>query len=489
VSATKSSLNLRQNSSYRQTRIFLFAGFGGLLLLMVILGLSAISSLYRIELREEKIRKEYLVRDRALESLRSNTYVSGTYIRDFLFAADDRLAAASKAQFLQTQNEIESQLVRYQALVSAGAREPFLQFRNDLHSWFDALKPVLEWDAEARRLRGYDFMLEQVSPRRRAVLDSADRVHLIAERDLEESSDAVGAMVSSSRSQLMMLMGFTVLVGLVLTSVALWRLLRLEDEASQRFQEVLKAREELKRLSAELLSAQETERRRISRELHDEVGQVLSAIALGIGGARAALRSDDRGEVFHQLDRVQKMIEQNMGVVRNIALLLRPTMLDDLGLVPALKWLAREFSRGGSVQVDFVAEAFLDDLPDDHRTCIFRVVQEAVRNAARHSGARLVRIYLSPLDAAPGHPTIRGSVQDDGKGFDPNQEKGLGLIGIEERVLHLGGRLQVESEPGRGTIVSFELPLARALSPEIGSGEGSPAHDGDHVQISPFRTA
>ncbi len=492
MSATNSSLNLSQSSSYRQTRIFLFAGFGGLLLLMVIMGLSAISSLYRIELREEKVRQEYLVRDRALETLRSNTYVSGTYIRDFLFAADDRLAADSKAQFLQTQDEIESQLARYQSLVSARAREPFFRFRNDLLSWFGALKPVLQWDADARRLKGYDFMLDQVSPRRRAVLDSADRVHQIAEQDLEESSDAVAAMVSSSRSQLMILMGLTVMTGVILTSVALWRLLRLEEEASQRFQEVLKAREESKRLSVELLSAQETERRRISRELHDEVGQVLSAIALAIGGARSALKSDDRGEVFRELDRVQQMIEQNMGVVRNIALLLRPTMLDDLGLVPALKWLAREFSRSDSVQVEFVADAFLDNLPDEHRTCIFRVVQEALRNAARHSGARLVRICLSPLDASPDCPAIRGSVQDDGKGFDPDREKGLGLIGMEERVLHLGGRLQVESRPGRGTIVSFELPLARALRNEISeahSGEDSRSHETGHVQISPFRTA
>jgi signal transduction histidine kinase len=492
VSAAGLSLNLLHNSSYRQTRIFLFAGFGGLLLLMAILGLSAISSLYRIELREEKIRQEYLVRDRALESLRSNAYVSGTCIRDFLLAADDRLAADSKAQFLQTQDEIESQLAQYQGLVSARAREPFLRFRNDLYSWFEALKPVLQWDAEARRLRGYNFMLEQLSPRRRAVLDSADRVHGVAERDLEESSDAVGAMVSSSRYRLMILMGLTLLTGVILTSVALWRLLRLEEEASQRFQEVLKAREESKRLSVELLSAQETERRRISRELHDEVGQVLSAIALAIGGARSALKSGDRGEVFRELDRVQGMIQQNMGVVRNIALLLRPTMLDDLGLVPALKWLAREFSRDGLVQVDFVADAFLDNLPDEHRTCIFRVVQEAVRNSVRHSGARLVRISLNPLDAAPDCPAIRGSVQDDGKGFEPNQEKGLGLTGMEERVLHLGGRLRVESKPGRGTIVSFELPLARALRNEISiacSCEDSLPHEGDHVQISPFRTA
>jgi signal transduction histidine kinase len=461
--ATQSYLNRRQSSSDRQTRIFLFAGFGGLLLLMAILGLSAISSLYQIELREEKIRQEYLVRDRGLEKLRSNAYLSGTFIRDFLQAANDRLAETSKDQFLAKQREIESELEEYRSLATAGAREPFGEFRKDLQAWFDVLRPVVNWDAATRRVKGYDFMQEQVLPRRTVVLDAADRVHELAERDLERSSETVGEMVASARARLIVLMGLTVLIGVGLAGVALWRLLRLEAESSQRFQEVLKTRGELKRLSAELLSAQETERRRISRELHDEVGQVLSAISFGLGGARSALKNGDREEVLEQLGRIQEMIESNMAVVRNIALLLRPTMLDDLGLVPALKWLAREVSRNGTVDVDFVSESFPDDLPDEHRTCIFRVVQEAVRNAARHSGARHVRIWLCQEPDG-----IRASVQDDGKGFDPAQEKGLGMIGMEERVLHLGGQLRVDAEPGRGTIVSFELPQA---------------------QISPLRTA
>jgi signal transduction histidine kinase len=272
----------------------------------------------------------------------------------------------------------------------------------------------------------------------------------------------------------MVLIALTVLTGVVLAAVVLWRLLRLENESSLRFQEVLKTREELKRLSAELLSAQETERRRISRELHDEVGQVLSAIAFGLGSARSALKGDNREEVLRQLQVLLEMIERNIGVVRNIALLLRPTMLDDLGLVPALKWLAREVSRSSSADVDFVPDAFLDELPEEHRTCIFRVVQEAVRNAARHSGAQLIRIYLRQEASA-----IRASVQDDGRGFDPAQERGLGMIGMQERVVHLGGRLQVDSEPGRGTIVSFELPM-----PPTGSN-----CEEDQVQISPLRTA
>jgi len=477
MSATKSLLNLRQNSSDRQTRIFLFAGFGGLLLLMIVLGLSALSSMYQIELREEKIRQEYLVRDRVLESLRSNTYVSGTCIRDFLLATSDHLAELSKAQFLEKERQIEGLRADYEKLVTAEAKEPFSHFTAQLHAWFNAMNPVLQWDASARRLRGYQFMQEQVVPRRSLVLDSADRLQQLAEQDLELRSEDVSAMVSMLRVRLMILMVLTVLTGVSLAGVALWRLLSLEQESRQRFQEMLKTREELKRLSAELLSAQETERRRISRELHDEVGQVLSAIALGIGNARSALKEDHRDEVYSQLQLLLEMIERNIGVVRNIALLLRPTMLDDLGLVPALRWLAKEFSRTSSTHVDLLAETSPDDLSEEHRTCIFRVVQEAVRNAVRHSGARLVRIYLHEESSA-----IRASVQDDGKGFDPTREKGLGMIGMEERVLHLGGLFRVTSEPGRGTLVSFELPLPGELTTEEDRTSA-------YVQMSPFRTA
>src|SRR5581483_8617140 len=174
----------------------------------------------------------------------------------------------------------------------------------------------------------------------------------------------------------------------------------------------LRAREELKQLSAELVSAQEMERRRISRELHDEVGQVLSAMMLAVGNLRSALRSRNSEEAARQLQLLQEMTEQNARVVRNISLLLRPTMLDDLGLAAALKWLAREVSRTGAMQVDVAAEDCPDDLPEEHRTCVFRVVQEAVRNASRHSGASHVRIY-----AHRDGPKLRVSVQDDGKGF------------------------------------------------------------------------
>jgi signal transduction histidine kinase len=130
-------------------------------------------------------------------------------------------------------------------------------------------------------------------------------------------------------------------------------------------------------------------------------------------------------------------------------------MLDDLGLVPALKWQAREVSKRTSMDVSVAAEV-PDDLPDDFKTCIYRVVQEALHNCSSHARAKSVRIRVQQEQAR-----LTLSIQDDGQGFDSRQVRGLGLLGIQERVAQLGGRCIVHSEPGAGTILTVELPMDR----------------------------
>ncbi len=335
------------------------------------------------------------------------------------------------------------------------------------------------WTPQQQRERGYAFIEEEVLPRRMLALGLADRIQQVSQAQLEVSSQQVSELFSSFRAKFVALLLLAIAIGIVLTAITLWRLLRLEAEADLRFDEAVHAREELKHLSAELVSAQEIERRRISRELHDEVGQVLSAMMLALGNVRSSLRSNNIEEALRQLQLVQDMTEQNARMVRNLSLLLRPTMLDDLGLVSALKWLAREVSRTADLQADVAAEDCPDDLPEEHRTCVYRVVQEAVRNASRHSGARQVRIYVQREGAR-----LRVSVQDDGKGFDPAHETGVGILGMTERVARLGGVFTVDSELGRGTIVSFELPLPAGFEPAPAPPREIPAQE-----TSPLRTA
>jgi signal transduction histidine kinase len=130
-------------------------------------------------------------------------------------------------------------------------------------------------------------------------------------------------------------------------------------------------------------------------------------------------------------------------------------MLDDFGLVPALEWQAREVSKRTGIRVQVTAADSAGELPDDLKTCIYRVVQEALHNCARHAQARSVRVVVRQEGSK-----IILSVEDDGRGFDARRVRGLGLVGMEERVRHLGGAFHVRSTPGTGTKVDVELPLA-----------------------------
>jgi signal transduction histidine kinase len=159
--------------------------------------------------------------------------------------------------------------------------------------------------------------------------------------------------------------------------------------------------------------------------------------------------------VRRHVESIKKLAEASVNVIRNMTLLLRPSMLDDFGLVPALEWQAREVSKRTGLRVHVTAEEASGELPDQLRTCIYRVVQEALHNCARHSQARSVKVIVRQEGQK-----IFLSVEDDGHGFDAGRVRGLGLVGMEERVTHLGGAFEVQSRPGAGTKVEVELPLA-----------------------------
>jgi len=151
---------------------------------------------------------------------------------------------------------------------------------------------------------------------------------------------------------------------------------------------------------------------------------------------------------------MKSVAERAVHSVRNLALLLRPGMLDDLGLAAALEWLGREVSRNSRVEVEVQSENVADNLPDDYKVTIYRLVQEALNNAVRHSEARNARVRGEQADHR-----IVVTVSDDGKGFDPRRQRGLGILGMEERVRRLGGTLAIDSQPGKGTTVRAELPI------------------------------
>ncbi len=442
-------------SSDRQTRRLLLLGFGGLLLLLAFTGLNALYVMRKIEIRSETIREDYFSRDRILEQLRSDIYLSGTYVRDLLLEQDAGRANKHRQELEETRERVRINVDRYNSILGVEERGPFQKFEREVRSYFESLRPALEWNAAQRRELGYAFMKDSLLPRRMTVVNLADQISSVNQKQMQASNRNIAALFSSFRRTLILLLVLTLISGALLAGGSIRRILRLEHLSAIRFEEVAHARAALRDLSARLIAVQESDRRALSRELHDEIGQSLSALLLGIGNVAAVLPPNGGAEASAQLHELRELTERTVAVVRDMSLLLRPSMLDDLGLIPALQWHAREISRTSNVSVSVNAESVSEDLPDEHRTCIYRIVQEALRNVVRHAKAKSVRIRLQQS----GDDLVL-TIQDDGQGFVPEREKGLGLLGMEERVAHLRGSFGIESTPGLGTSIRVELPFS-----------------------------
>jgi signal transduction histidine kinase len=439
--------------SHSQQRLLLWIGLGGLLVLLVAVGASAISSLKEIERRHEDIRADFIARMRGLEQLRNDVYRSGTRVHDFLLDENPRTAERERADVLASQQHIDALEDEYARSLRPEERDLFASLRREVRVYNQAVLPVLDWTPAERQRRVDVFVRDELHPRRSVMLRIADEIERLNAQDMDRNSADTKSLFVSYRRRLLALVAATIAIGGVLAWFSTSRIMRLETESEGRFRQVEHAKVELQALSVQLVDAQESERRRLSRELHDEIGQGLWAMMLGLNNAESALdhrRLDEAGE---QIAVARRLADDMVRTVRNLALLLRPSLLDDLGLIPAVKWLAREVSRTSPLDVQLISDGVPDNLPEEYRTCVFRVVQEALRNSQRHAGATAVEVRIEQRG-----DVLHLAVEDNGAGFIAD-ERGLGVLGMEERVTHLGGTFRMDSAPARGTIVDVRLPI------------------------------
>ena len=227
---------------------------------------------------------------------------------------------------------------------------------------------------------------------------------------------------------------------------------RLSEEAHER-------EKRLSELLHQAVGAQEAERQRIARELHDSTGQSLTAVALGLRGMETMLLADPSAasEQFHEL---QSFCTGALRELRRIIADLRPSQLDDLGLVAAVDWYVREFAERSDVSTRLVVEGDSFRLPSEFETVLFRIAQEALTNVAKHARAAEASVLLSFEPAR-----VQMTISDDGRGFDPAEmiQRGelasWGLMGIQERALLLGGQCEIDSTPGGGTRIRVSVPV------------------------------
>ena len=218
---------------------------------------------------------------------------------------------------------------------------------------------------------------------------------------------------------------------------------------------------QMRQLSRRILSAQEDERKRVSRELHDVIGQVLTGINVRLALLKTEASGNTR-ELEKNIVRTQKLVEKSVGIVHQFAYSLRPAALDFLGLIPTLHVFLKKFKKDTGLQVSLSAAAAVEQLDNARRTVLFRVAQETLNNVARHANASQVTVSIRKLPSA-----VCMEIHDNGKSFDvtrvllDGKTRRMGLLGMRERVEMVGGTFRVESLPGKGTTVHAQIPCPK----------------------------
>jgi len=233
-------------------------------------------------------------------------------------------------------------------------------------------------------------------------------------------------------------------------------ILRDVTERTRAEQQLRESKEEIRNLALTASSVREQEKSRIARELHDELGQALTALKIDVGWLREHL-GDKPEALLAKLGAMQVLLDGTVAAARRISSDLRPLMLDDLGLVAACEWLAHNFQQRTGVPCELVLGSGELDLADPYATAVFRVLQESLTNIAKHAKATQVEATLER-----GGGTVILTVRDNGRGFrmsEPRKQGSYGLVGLRERALLLGGDIRIESEPGRGTYVEMRMPM------------------------------
>jgi signal transduction histidine kinase len=394
------------------------------------------------------------------DHVRSELFLTAILVRDYLLEPEPESAALDRATLESLRSSVEGRLEALEQEGSGKQREQLTELRKAITSYWQSIDPVFEWTPAEKAARGRAFLRRSVVPYREAVLSAIER---LGEWNVQQRLRRQGEVLQTEqelKSDLLHIAGLALLLGGIVALASILRMRFLEASTAAYLLQIEDSARELRRLSQKLSSAQEDERRSISRELHDQVGQMLTALRMELGNVED-FRSEAGSAFADHMGQAKKLTEDTLRTVRNISAGLRPSVLDELGLAPALQWQAREFTRRSGVPVDMCLDGELADLPDVHRTCIYRVVQEALTNCARHAAAKSIRVSLHG-----GPDMLSLTVEDDGVGFDIQniRDRGIGLLGVRERVRELGGSVQLRSQPARGTLLRCEIPTPKEVT-------------------------
>ncbi len=432
----------------------LLAGFGTLIVLTAVLGVSQTRRAAQIERDLISAQESYSSAQALLSQIRVDLYRIGMDVRDYLLDRSADSSAELREQLEQTRVEIEGNLQMLESRMPFVDREPLNRLRVEATEYIDWLSPAIQWSQEEKLARSGNYVRTVLLNRRKAISDLASQVETINEANLQRARERLQASQAGFQIWLRRLTAIVLVLSVLVAGLSTTWILRLEKKAELNQQRAADAERELRRLSQQLVKTQEDERRALSRELHDQVGQQITALRVEIANL-GRIPSTERDTFTAHLREAKGLAEQTMKTVRDLAMGLRPSILDDFGLGPAIEWQAREFARRTGVPAHVDIEGSLNGLTESDRTSLFRIVQEALTNITKHASASEIRIALTAGDQG-----VMLRVVDNGKGMEPMNARGrgLGLVGIEERAREMGAGFVLDSQPGQGTTIEISIP-------------------------------
>ena len=440
-------------------RAALLAGF------LVILGVWLASAFYftsylaSSQARNVEIQTRFARGQALLFAVRSQVMLGSIYLRDALIEGRD-LAASENAvdQLRSFQRQVRQELEQYKAIDSVVDSAAWGRLQKELDDYWEAAVGLVTPESGKTIETSQARLAAQVIPKRDVITRLSDDIEEVMDEAFgREQAEFVEAN-RQVRRRIWEVAAFAVVVGLGIAMMSMWYVGRLEATIHQETAEVARNRQELRHLSGRLVRAQEDERRSIARELHDEIGQALTAVDVELSVAERAITPD--GRAVSAIKEARVVTQRALAGVRDLSQLLRPSMLDDFGLPDTLKWYLRKFSDRTGVRTELIAERLTDRLPIDIEVCVYRAIQEAVTNVSRHARATSCHVFVQRLASS-----IIVTVEDDGVGLQTVENgngakrDGLGLVGIRERVSDLGGAFRIDGQSGKGTRLTIELPL------------------------------
>jgi signal transduction histidine kinase len=429
-------------------------GLGFLLLIMGLSGVANIQETRRIHQQILAVEDNYRHVENLVEAIRANTSQVAVLRRDRLLDPSGSSAEHTR-QLAEVRQKTETSLEQLRTLRPQQESKAYERLTNTMRAYLDTVA------AEFRESPGSgdkpEFINDRFGAQNMNIYAVTEELGTLNEENFESRRRALTRSVEALQNDIWETILTALFVGAVIAAASIFRINSLEKESAEHQRATEQAEARLRQLSQQLVSSQEQERKALSRELHDEIGQLLTALRMELGNLER-VRAATGADFGPHLDQAKKLAESTLRSTRDIAMGLRPAMLDVLGLGPALEWQAREYSRRYNTPIQLEVAGDLQDLPDRHRTYLYRIVQEGLTNCARHAQAKNIRVTLKDEDGQ-----LAVTLQDDGVGFDQHAgvAYGLGLLGMTERVRELCGKIAIRSEPGKGTRLEVLLPRER----------------------------